>query len=105
MTYISLKKASEISGYHYDYLGQLIRKGKIEGKRIGRNWFVPENEVKKLFSAPSSKILSSVSKSKLAIITLILIISISFVFWRILSRGQSLPSSQANEKEIIEMEF
>lgn len=32
--YITLKEASERFGYSPDYLGQLIRKGKIEGKQV-----------------------------------------------------------------------
>ncbi|MCD6500616.1 hypothetical protein J7K42_01195 [bacterium] len=47
---ISLKEASEISGYHPDYLGYLIRKGKIEGKRAGRDWFTTEKAVKNYLS-------------------------------------------------------
>ncbi|MBU3925705.1 hypothetical protein KJ763_00855, partial [Patescibacteria group bacterium] len=37
---VSLKKASEISGYAKDYIGQLCRANKINSKRIGRDWFV-----------------------------------------------------------------
>ena len=33
--YISLKQASLISGYHPDYIGYLIRKGKLKGVRVG----------------------------------------------------------------------
>lgn len=32
--YISLKEAAEISGYAPDYIGQLIRKGKLPGKQV-----------------------------------------------------------------------
>ena len=32
--YISLKQAAEISGYSSDYIGQLIRKGKLPGKQV-----------------------------------------------------------------------
>lgn len=32
--YITLKEASELFGYSPDYIGQLIRKGKIEGKQV-----------------------------------------------------------------------
>jgi len=38
--YISSKVAGEISGYTTDYIGQLCRAGKIEGKLIGKTWFV-----------------------------------------------------------------
>jgi len=32
--FITLKEASRISGYSQDYLGQLIRKGKLPGKQV-----------------------------------------------------------------------
>ncbi len=32
--YISLKEAAELSGYSSDYVGQLIRKGKLHGKQV-----------------------------------------------------------------------
>lgn len=34
---ISLKEAARISGYAPDYIGQLIRKGKIAGKQVYYN--------------------------------------------------------------------
>ena len=43
---ISLKKAAKISGYSPDYLGSLIREGKIGGKRIGRDWFTTEEALR-----------------------------------------------------------
>lgn len=38
--FISLKRASELSGYAKDYVGQLCRCGKIKSERVGRDWFV-----------------------------------------------------------------
>lgn len=38
--YISSKRASELSGYAKDYIGQLIREGKVLGSRVGRAWYV-----------------------------------------------------------------
>lgn len=35
--YISLKEAAELSGYTPDYVGQLIRKGKLPGKKVYAN--------------------------------------------------------------------
>jgi len=49
--FISLRQASEISGYHPDYLSYLIRKGKIEGRKIGRDWFTTEESVKSYLSS------------------------------------------------------
>jgi hypothetical protein len=47
--YINLQKAAKISGYSSDYIGYLIRKGKIEGKRIYSNasWQVASKEIVK----------------------------------------------------------
>ena len=46
--YISLKEAAEISGYTPDYLGQLIRKGKLHGKQIYLNvaWVTTEDALR-----------------------------------------------------------
>ena len=43
--YISLKEAAKISGYSSDYIGQLIRAGKLEGKQIFSNvsWVTTED--------------------------------------------------------------
>jgi len=38
--YISSKRASELSGYAQDYIGQLARKGLIDAQRVGGLWFV-----------------------------------------------------------------
>lgn len=44
---ISLKQASEISGYSSDYIGQLIRSGKIFGEQVYSNvvWMTTEEAV------------------------------------------------------------
>lgn len=39
-TYISSKRASEITGYARDYIGQLARKGLIDARRIGGLWYI-----------------------------------------------------------------
>ena len=46
--YISLKEAASISGYAPDYVGQLIRKGKLEGKWVYCNvaWMTTENAIR-----------------------------------------------------------
>ncbi|MEX0934159.1 MAG: hypothetical protein WD003_02825, partial [Candidatus Paceibacterota bacterium] len=43
--HISVKRASEITGYTNDYIGQLCRAGKIDAKRIERRWFVCEESL------------------------------------------------------------
>lgn len=41
--YISSKRASRVSGYAQDYIGQLVRMGKLPATKVGRAWFVDEN--------------------------------------------------------------
>jgi len=45
--FISLKKAAKTSGYTPDYIGQLIRKGKLKGKQVYHNvaWLVSEEDL------------------------------------------------------------
>jgi hypothetical protein len=43
--YISSKRAANITSYAQDYIGQLCRAGKLEGKMIGRSWFVSEESL------------------------------------------------------------
>jgi len=40
--YISSKRASELTGYAKDYVGQLVRMGKLTAERVGRAWYVEE---------------------------------------------------------------
>ncbi len=49
--YIPLKKAAKISGYTPDYLGYLIRKKQLGGRRIGRNWFTTEKSLRTYLSS------------------------------------------------------
>lgn len=38
--YISSRRAAKEHGYHSDYIGQLIRTGKVKGQKVGRSWYV-----------------------------------------------------------------
>ena len=40
--YISSKRASDLTGYAKDYVGQLAREGKVPATRVGRSWYVDE---------------------------------------------------------------
>lgn len=40
--FISSKRASKLTGYTTDYVGQLCRAEKIKSKLVGRNWYVNE---------------------------------------------------------------
>ncbi|MFA6919197.1 MAG: helix-turn-helix domain-containing protein [Patescibacteria group bacterium] len=53
---ITLKEASELSGYNQDYLGSLIRGKKIEGQRMGRNWFVTESTLLEFMKQKNLKV-------------------------------------------------
>jgi hypothetical protein len=44
-TFISAKRASELTGYTRDYVGQLARGGKIEARRIDRVWFIERDSL------------------------------------------------------------
>ena len=46
--FISLKEAAQISGYTPDYVGQLIRRGKLPGKQVFSNvsWVTTEEALK-----------------------------------------------------------
>ena len=43
--YISARRASQISGYNSDYIGQLCRKEKLDCRLVGRSWFVSEESL------------------------------------------------------------
>jgi hypothetical protein len=44
---LSLHEASKMTGYHQDYLGQVARAGKLEAKKVGRNWFTTKLAIDK----------------------------------------------------------
>lgn len=43
--YISSRRAAKENKYHADYIGQLVRSGKILGTKIGRAWYVETNSL------------------------------------------------------------
>ena len=45
-TYISSKRAAEITGYAKDYVGQLCREGRVEARLVGRSWYVLEDSIR-----------------------------------------------------------
>ena len=55
--YISLKEAAEISGYSSDYIGQLIRGGKLDGKQVYTNvsWVTTEDAVRAYMDSKGRK--------------------------------------------------
>ncbi len=53
-TYLSSKRAAREHKYHIDYIGQLIRGGKIVGKKVGRSWYVEAQSLKGYLAAESA---------------------------------------------------
>ncbi|MDE1966023.1 MAG: hypothetical protein KGI41_02190 [Patescibacteria group bacterium] len=45
-TYVSSKRAAEITGYAKDYIGQLCREGRVEARLIGRNWYISDSALR-----------------------------------------------------------
>ncbi len=50
---MSSKRAARENKYHIDYIGQLIRAGKINGKKVGRAWYVEEASLNKYLAQES----------------------------------------------------
>lgn len=48
--YISTRRAAREHGYHSDYMGQLIRAGKVAGQKVGRAWYIDEGSLTAYFS-------------------------------------------------------
>lgn len=48
--YITSKRAAKEHKYHPDYIGQLIRGGKIVGQKVGRVWYVDAEALSAYFS-------------------------------------------------------
>lgn len=76
-----------MSGYHRDYLSQLIRKGDMRGVKIGRNWFTTEIEVKRYFASKKwisinkfFPVLYDLLASKIWVIIILVIIFIITLF-------------------------
>lgn len=55
--YITLKEAAKISGYAPDYIGQLIRKGKLKGKQVYCTvaWMTTEDAIRGYSQKPHGK--------------------------------------------------
>ncbi len=56
--YITLKEAADISNYSADYVGQLIRAGKIEGQQVYSNvaWVTTEASVREYLAAKNKSL-------------------------------------------------
>ena len=65
---ISAKRASLMSGYNTDYIGQLCRGGKLDGRLIGKAWFITKDSLKAHIEKISAelKAASAASAAKIA---------------------------------------
>jgi hypothetical protein len=100
--YISLKQAGHISGYHPDYIGALIRSGKVKGKKIGKNWMVSESDVRAHFSrkhyAPISKVFSTKKRlARIVTIAIFIFVIIAGIYISSIAAPVSNPSIKANQ--------
>ena len=43
--WITIRQASEITGYHAEHLRELLRVGKINGQKFGTVWMVDEHSI------------------------------------------------------------
>lgn len=53
--FISVNRASELTGYTQDYLGQLCRGGRVPSKMIGRTWYIDHDAVMAHKQNPKSR--------------------------------------------------
>lgn len=56
-TYLSSKRAAEVTGYAKDYVGQLCREGRVEARLVGRSWYVLEQSIREhRFGTPEKEV-------------------------------------------------
>jgi hypothetical protein len=48
--YISSRRAGKEHKYHPDYIGQLVRAGKVNGQKVGRAWYVDADSLARYLS-------------------------------------------------------
>lgn len=61
--YLSTKRAGKEHKYHSDYIGQLIRAGKVVGKKVGRSWYVEEASLNAYLSGEAEKAAPVIKKT------------------------------------------
>ncbi|HVX90800.1 MAG TPA: hypothetical protein VHC20_04185 [Candidatus Paceibacterota bacterium] len=60
-TYVSSRRAAEITGYAKDYVGQLCREGHVEARLVGRNWYVLESSIREhRFGKPAENLATNI---------------------------------------------
>ncbi|HYC79608.1 MAG TPA: hypothetical protein VEC17_01120 [Candidatus Binatia bacterium] len=58
--FLSMHQASKMTGYHQDYLGQLARSGKLEARKVGRNWFTTKYAIDKMLGRVKEEVVQIV---------------------------------------------
>ncbi len=53
--YLSSKRAAKEHKYHADYIGQLIRAGKVLGTKVGRAWYVEAESLAEYLASESTQ--------------------------------------------------
>ncbi|OGG80055.1 hypothetical protein A3A39_03115 [Candidatus Kaiserbacteria bacterium RIFCSPLOWO2_01_FULL_54_13] len=64
VSYVSSKRAAQVSGYAQDYIGQLCRKGLVESQRIGGLWYVTLDSLYQYKQKADSYVPSAPQKSE-----------------------------------------
>jgi len=96
-----LKDASKISGYNQDYLGYLIRTGKLKGDKVGRSWMTTKVDLDNFLHAKSDLSLSRFLYSRIGLTTVIglgLSLIVGFTFFvsvQVSGAGQKASSASA----------
>ncbi len=114
--YITLKEAAAIAGYSADYIGQLIRAGKLEGRQVYTNvsWVTTEKAVRAYLEGRGKEIDGAVfDPSKYIRYALYVIIgalalallSLSYILFTSIDRAVSQASLDAFETTIDTYEF
>jgi len=62
--YISSRRAAKEHGYHADYIGQLVRTGKVKGQKVGRSWYVLADSLTNYLEKEGGETLKVVPKKK-----------------------------------------
>lgn len=58
--YISTRRAAKEHKYHSDYIGQLIRAGKVQGQKVGRSWYVGADSLTAYFGKEAPERVSAI---------------------------------------------
>ncbi|GEM_PF-6494503 len=53
--FITAGQAAKLAGYNPDYVSQLIRAGKIRGKKVGKNWVTTRHELSRYIQVVGGK--------------------------------------------------